>query len=307
MKKENEFLSKILQKTSDTSKTAIEEMQKGVAKMSEKIKEDSYSRKLKKYNPLFPEQFFDKSNFNIPNVIIIVDDAIRRGIDVCEGAIGWLQTQNNTEILYLYDEFINDSGIQFIPAPVCDAVYYVDCYNKNNFINVDHIFNKSHEERIAELKHIAYSLGAKSCSIQIVEKSVEHKSRKLNSKTCTPLPNAASASEEVEQSISSDNSEVRNGKVLAKFKGNKNPTVPVLKWFQHDNNIKQLIEIRCSKPNSIKTEKLEFFVSSFATMSQKTAAALTSAVPALKVSSSINLESQLKKELSTKLIFELMF
>lgn len=48
-------------------------------------------------------------------MIKIVDDAERRGIDVCEGAIGWLGKVANTEIMYLYDEAVEDSGLTFVP------------------------------------------------------------------------------------------------------------------------------------------------------------------------------------------------
>lgn len=307
MKKENEFISKIIQKTTNTGRNALEEVQKNVSKISEKIKEDKVSRQLKKYNPIFSEQFFDKSVFNIPNVIEIVDDAVRRGINVCEGAIGWLEKRKDIEVLCLYDEFIKDCGIQFIPAPICDNIYYVDCYNRNTFISLDYIFNKSHEERIAELKHIAFSLGAKSCSIQIIEKSIEHTSGKRTSVSGETFSNGVSATEELDQSYSSNNSSIRNGKVVVKFKGNKKPVVPELKWFQHDQNIKRLIEMRCANPSSIKNEKLEISGASSSTMSQKTVAALSGTLPTTKISSAFNLEAQLKKELSTKLVFELVF
>jgi hypothetical protein len=74
--------------------------------MSEKAKQDSYLRKMKKYNPLFPD-VYTGSDFIVPNMIVIVDEAVRRGIDVCEGAIGWLDTENGIETLYLYDDALN--------------------------------------------------------------------------------------------------------------------------------------------------------------------------------------------------------
>lgn len=62
-------------------------VQNSVKDIMNKTKSDNYLRRLKKYNPLFLEQY-QNEGFNIPNMIMIVDDAIRRDIDVCEGAIG---------------------------------------------------------------------------------------------------------------------------------------------------------------------------------------------------------------------------
>lgn len=49
----------------------------------------------------------------------------------------------------------------FIPAATCDAVYYVDSFDRRRFIRLDYIFDHAHKERMAELKHIASSLGAR--------------------------------------------------------------------------------------------------------------------------------------------------
>lgn len=169
--KSSQAISNVIHKTTDISKKAIASVQNGAKAISEKSKNESYLRKLKKYNPLFLDTYSSES-FNLPNMIMIVDDAVRRGIDVCEGSIGWISKEAGMEVMYLYDEAVELSGIQFIPTVTCDAVYYVDSFDRNKFIRTDCIFSKAHEERLAELKHIAYSLGAKSCSIEISESSV---------------------------------------------------------------------------------------------------------------------------------------
>ena len=54
---------------------------------------------MKQYNPLFPEEYFSDTFF-VPNIIRIVDDAVRRDIDVCQGAIGWRENKKGTEKNY---------------------------------------------------------------------------------------------------------------------------------------------------------------------------------------------------------------
>ena len=169
-KKGAEAFSGLVRSTRDFGKKAADSAKNGVSAMVERSKSESYARRLKKYNPIFPEQYLSEG-FNLPNMIMIVDDAVRRDIDVCEGAIGWLGKDSGMEVLYLYDEAVDFSGIQFVPMVTCDAVYYVDSFDRNRFIRTDCIFSKAHEERLAELKNIAYLLGARRCVIEIEESS----------------------------------------------------------------------------------------------------------------------------------------
>lgn len=308
-KKGAEAVSGFLQKTSDFSKKTISDVQAGANDLSEKIKQDSYQRRLKKYNPLFPDIYRGES-FNLPNMIMIRDDAERKGIDVCEGAIGWLGNESGMEVLYLYDEVVPTSGITFVPSADCDAVYYIDSFDRNRFIRIDRIFSKAHEERLAELKHVAYSLGAKSCTIEISESSVEvNVSKKKAAFGAGGVLHSvkASSSESAEQNISAKNSAQRSGKIYVEFEGHTNPQRPTLKWFANDDNIKNLIEFRCKGENSVKTETLELSGSSSATMSQKTACSIDNAVGAMKLKGSSTMEAQAIRENHSTLYFSIEF
>ena len=308
-KKGAEAVSGFLQKTSDKSKQAIADVQAGAAALSEKTKQDNYLRRLKKYNPLFPEVFYSEE-FNIPNMIMIRDDAERRGIDVCEGAIGWLGTVGGMEVLYLYDEAVSKSGITFIPVASCDAVYYVDNHNRKRFIRTDCIFSKAHEERIAELKYVAHSLGAKNCTIEITESNLEMAvSKKKASVSGGAIIHGmkATSTESAEQNASQKSSAQRSSKVYIEFEGSANPIKPELKWFANEENILRLIDMRCNGNNSIKNEVFEFSGSSSATMSQKTAYAIDNAIGAMKVKGSTSMESQLIKENQSTLKYHIEF
>ena len=297
-KSKSEFFSNVWNKASDVGKKAAEGIQKGVKDLSEEAKKNAYEKKLKKYNPLFPDEF--KSDyFKLPNIIEIVDDAIRRDIDICEGAIGWTDTVNDVEVLHLYDEYVKESNINLVPFPKCDAVYCIDNFDKNRFVNSDSIFERITNEKLAELENIAYNLGAKSCSIEIVEASIHSKTAgsKANIKTLYGDANSNSGSFSGTQSRQS-------GKNVSYFDGHNEPQKPTLKWFAHDDNIKGLIEMRCSGNNSIKSKVLELNCSSSATMSQKVACAIDKI---LKVKASISMESKAIKEHSSKLIFEIEF
>ena len=180
----NDKLKDVFNNAWGFSKKVADNVQKEANVLYEKAKENSYERRMKKYNPVFPKQYKSK-DFVVPNMIVISDDIERREIDVCEGAIGWIENSNGMEVLYLYEEAVKMRNIDFIPYPACGTSYYVDNFNKGRYIKIDSIFAKAHEERLAELERIAYELGAKSYSIEIVEENIEDNnySRNIQSKS----------------------------------------------------------------------------------------------------------------------------
>lgn len=308
-KKEKEAVSKFFQKTTDLGKKTVSDVQAGAMALAEKSKQDSYMRRLRKYNPLFPDVFYS-AEFNIPNMIVLRDDAERRDIDVCEGAIGWLNNESGMEVLYLYDEEVPSCGLAFVPSAECDAVYYVDSFDRKRFIRTDCIFKKAHEEKLAELKHIAHSLGAKSCAIEISESDIEvNVSKKKASVGGGGLFHGTkvSTAETAEQNATAKISNRRSGKITSTFEGSNTPKMPTLKWFAHDEIILKLIDSRLNSDNSIKTETLELDGASSATMSQKTAYAIDNAVGAMKLKGNSSMESQAVRENHSTFLFSIEF
>lgn len=298
-KKSAEVLSGFMHSAVDLGKKAVAEAKSGVDAMVEKSKSDSYARRLKKLNPLFPEQY-QSDSFHLPNVIMIVDDAVRRGIDVCEGAIGWLSNEGNVEVLHLYDEAVAFSGIQFLPTATCDTVYYVDAFDRNRFIRADCVFSRAHEERIAELQHIAHSIGAKRCYIEVTEATSDMQSQRKSAKLSSGKLGASA-----EQEFTSHNTAQQSGRIEAVFKGFRRPQRPTLKWFAHDNNINNLIDMCCNGKRTVKDQTLELAGSSSATMSQKIAAAIDGLSGGAK--GSISVSSQAAKEQRSTLRFHVEF
>lgn len=200
----------------------------------------------------------------------------------------------------LYDEAIDFSELKFIPAPICDAIYYVDSFDRSKFIRTDCIFSKAHEEKIAELKHIAHCLGAKKCSIEMFESSSDTKVKQQSS---TVKESKKDIGKSFDVNSRQSGSRSRNGKVEIEFEGNSHCVQPQLKRFSHDDTINRLIEMRMGNSNSIKTETLELSGASSATMSQKTAYAIDCAVGGGNVS----LSSQAENEYQSKLVYHIEF
>lgn len=319
--KSTETINNFLQRTSKAGKQAVSAVQESASVLFETAKQENYARRLKKYNPLFPE-VYQSASFNIPNMVIIVDDAVRRGIDVCEGSIGWLDKKGGMEVMYLYDEAVKMSKLNFVPVAECDAIYFVDCFDRNKFVRIDCIFSKAHEERLAELKYIAHSLGAKKCTIEISESnsetSMSQKNAGLKSGKKVDMGSKQSASAQTDENgnirreISANKKAHRSGKVNIQFEGNSIPKKPKLKWFAHDENVKRLIEMRCKGDNFVKSETLEISGTSYATMSKATACSIDNALSVMKTvekknASSVTMEMQVTKENKSTLIFEVEF
>ncbi len=304
-KKGVKLASSMVVHTANGSKALAANIAQGAKELSDKTKIDNYNKRMKKYNPLFLEEYMS-DDFFVPNLICIVDDAVRRDIDVCKGAIGWRENKRGTEVLFLYDEFVKDCGLTFVPSVNCDEVYYVDSHDRNRYIKLDCIFKQAHEEKIAELEHIAYSLGAKSCWIEIVESKVNHDNKKKSvsakSKTAT-----VKTDENASIEVSSDRYEKHAGRSEAVFTGNDNVIQPALKWFAHDGNIRNLIEYRSNGNNQIKSKTLVLNGSASVTMSKTAAYTIDAAVSAIGIGQNYALEDKSVKESEEKIKYHLEF
>ena len=304
-KKTSEFLAGIKQKATDIGKKTVDGVQKGAKAISEQTKKSLYEQKMKKYNPLFPEQYQSK-DFHVPNMIKIVDDAERRGIDVCEGAIGWLGKENNVEVLYLYDEWLDESGLSFAPAAICNEIYVVDRFDHKKFVRIDSVFEISHSERIAELEHIAYSLGAKSCTIEITESSASYNQTR-SQKSLVGNAKVVSEKSSVERESLYIQANRRSGHKTTMFSGHDNPKMPQLKWYAQDDNIKRLIEMKCADCSSVQATSLLLEGSSSATMSQTAAKEFDGAIKNMGYKTAVSFERKAQNEYSSKLSYEINF
>ena len=93
-------------------------------------------------------------------------------------------------------------------------------------------------------------------------------------------------------------------KITAVFEGSVAPQRPSLKWFANDENIKNLIEIRCADPGRLKYEELTLSGSTSATMTNKAAAA----IDGLKgIKGGVSMQSQAMVEHSSELLFIVEF
>lgn len=289
-------------KAAGKSAEAVKNVAAGFAS---KVKDENVKAKKRKLNPLFPNEYHS-SEFHIPNLIVIVDDAVRRDEELCEGAIGWRNTVKDVEVLYLYDEFVPDSRLSFVPAAVCDSVYYVSPHNRACFFRVDCLFDKTQQEKLAELANIAYCLGAKRYSVQMFEEKSQKASTHFGAKAKLGIGKARIDSSEERQTNSASGS-VSKSLANVEFEEAREPVEPKLCWFKNDRYICELIRQRCSGKGAMKSIDIELSGSEYATMSASTSVKVDAAVSKIGLNSNARIEANSAEERSHKMIYHIEF
>lgn len=265
--------------------------------------------RLRHYSPIFRDDYFDPE-FDLPEIVVIVDGDQRKGIDVCEGAIGWLSKHKGTEVLHMYQEFVDESGLSFHPKPQHDAVYHVDTFDPVRFINLNDIFSTAHSDRITELRNIAYSLGAKSCKLESYESRKETTARKVK-QAVRADKRVARASAGLETSTAEQNTQFEDINLVFEqlFSGSDKPQVPELKWFASDREVQSLIDMRCAEDgaNEIGIYRTQLEQSSSSTMDIQRANKIDGVLKDLKISLKTTMESKCKAEARKRLCLTIEF
>ncbi|MBR3878819.1 MAG: hypothetical protein IKJ24_01725 [Clostridia bacterium] len=261
----------------------------GAKSFAEQTKQNIHDQQAKKYTPVTAKEYKSKG-FDMPKVIEIVDDDANREFVEDKDAIGWIEEHKDVEILHMYVSFVKKSGITFVPVLLEDNVYCADTFDSKKYINANQILGRELEAKLAELRNIAYCLGAKNCSIEIVETEA---SKDKASVKAGKLGSAES---------SAKNSNMQSVKTVTEFEGHDDPKMPELKWFAHDDNINGLIKMRLNR--AIKNDSLNLSGATSSAMSKKIACAIDSIV---KIKGNLSIEKETVREHSKILVFEIEF
>ena len=287
--KAKEMFSNAFKKVGDIGKKTVE----SAKSLAEQTQKNIHDQQAKKYIPVTKEEF-NTEDFQIPSIITINDDSANREFIESEDAIGWIEQHKDVPVLHMYDSFVKNCGLTFVPFSQKNDVYCVDKFKSDTYITAREIFGKATKEKLTELSNIAFVLGAKSCSVEILEAEADMDSTnlKMGIKGIGTLGGGSKNAVAKKQS----------GKTTTGFEGHDNPQTPDLKWFAHDDNIKWLIEMRCKR--AIKSHVLELNGSSSITMDKSIACAMDDVLGS-KVN--LSMEKESLKEYNDILIFEVEF
>ena len=317
-----EGIGTIAEKAADVAKETAKNVGEGVNDFAEKASdaaaEAAKNIKLAYYSPIFPEEYVSP-DYDRPKMIVIEDEDDRKGVDVCEGAIGWFSKAAGLEVLHLYEEAVGFSGINFYPQQNCKTAFYRDILNPNRYINLECYYDTVAKDRITELKKIAYKLGAKSCKLESYEElktSYNMKAGKaIEGKAAIPFGEGnpslvpATAKADVHGGFGYASERKRSIVFEQTFEGNASPVYPELEWFRNDREIEFLIETRCGDEGSNKTKiyRVTLDQMSMRTLSVDLAAQLDAACGKLGIGKKLFLEGKATRESNTRFSYVIEF
>ena len=263
----------------------------------------------KYYSPVMYDEYMAE-DYDLPNLIVIVDEDRRKNVDICEGAIGWLKIVSKAEVLYMYDEFVDDSGLLFYPQPSMDSLYMVDRFDKKRFINVSSYLAVAQSEKMTELKQIAHKLGAKYCKLVSYEGSKQTVTTQTKIKGNASLKGKKAPKGSLDSEINSSKSEEHSTQVMfeQKFDSTGEATMPELKFYAHDAEIKALIDSRLNPETSNTTEyRMGIDCRSSTSMSFSMAHKVDAVLKKMGLGASLNVSKEVKTESQNTLEFYVEF
>ena len=285
------------------AKAVVDVAQKGIEDLNEFI-----------YKPVFPDEY-NSPDYKIPKMIVIKDEASRKGIDVCKGAIGWADKIGELEALCMYDDWAKTCGLSFMPTLTLDTAYYVHPFDSSKYVRVEDYITTMKKDMDAELADVAYCLGAKSYKIEHTEKksrSFHVKGHSKNSGSAPLLvdgdPVQASLDGKGKVSFGYAHESECHEFLQQTFAGEAKASVPELRWYKDDSSVNQLIKTRCSEGMSVsKTYRCEITNTYSACVGMGLAKKLDGALAAIKIGQKDKLQSELKKDSKMEYVYEVNF
>lgn len=298
----------VLDKARGAGSKAAEMVTSGARIVADGAQQVHHDLRMAYYSPVFPDEF-NASTFDLPKMIVIEDEDHRKGIEILEGAIGWLSKKEGMEILHLYEEFIPDSHLNFVPFPSCDTVYYSDPFEDDRFIDLSIYYDIIKQDKLTELREVAYCLGAKECYLESYEldKSITRKrgSVSVKAKATPPAFKRIDASGGADASISSEKE--RSIVFKQAFEGSDEPRRPDLRWYKHDRGVCSLVEMCCSGERKTKSFTVDIDSTVSSTMSLTRACKLDVALKGLGAVCNFKLEDEARNESRRHLVYNLVF
>ena len=296
--KAKEAFANIWQKTSSAGKNVGKKAADGAKSIAEQTKKNIYDAQAKKYT-IVTEKEFASEEFVMPIVVKIVNDSANRNFVTTDDAVGWIEKHDAVNVLHMYFNYASKCHIDFFPHIQIESVYCKYRFDESIFIDTNDIFKKTTDEKVAELENIAFCLGAKKCSVEIVESDSSSKGTSVGFKV-----GSSEVSLITDGGISKKKSNVIRGKTISHWDGNDMPKQPRLAWFEQNENIKNLIDMRFSDVNAIKSKTYELSGSSSFTMNKSIAGVIDTVLGIKGTASMLN---KVNEEHNSVLIYEIEF
>ena len=272
-------------------------------RVNQELSESRSKRNLEKYRPIFPEDL-EKGSVVLPSIINVVDSDKRMKIKECEGAVGYNETINGTDLVGVYLNDIDKYNISFNDEGTT-SIYYVHPFDEHRYIEISEYFSFLKEARISELKYIAQSLGAKHFKVSIMEEKMTEQIKKVKGGAKLGL-GKDKGTVDAEKDNSEKNYEFVGVASESWYTG-KPPVEPKLEFWANSEAIRTLVKQRMAEDSRLLSEtyKLDYNISTG--IKEKEAAKIDGVLKALKFNGAGSISEEVKKESHKKFEYTIEF
>jgi len=264
----------------------------------------SRETKRRQLQPLFVEDL-ESPNFSMTKLICVTEmDKKRADSEICQGSIGFTSKLKDMRVINIYKDKINDFGISFY-KDVDLGLYYCDPSDRDFYISIEDYFEYVKIARLNELQKIAQSLGAKHFRATYREEKSTETGMAVKAKASGKVLKKTSGGE-VEHNHAEKESSSFKYYAENTFPGHA-PEYPKLCYLKHDPCIINLIELRMDPSSPMGHQAITIQLSNSSGIKEKDAVKIDAAMKVMKISSTVSMVTEAKKEANQYFEYEIDF
>lgn len=274
-------------------------VKKGTQALRETADEKARQLELKTLQPIFSSTL-DDAEFTMPKFIRITErDKRRAESEVCQGSIGYNSDHKDLRLVNIFRDSIDTFNLSFYPDSDSEF-YYVDPSDRDRYIALDEYFKYLKVARVGELQKIAQDLGAKYFRIVYHESDTSFIEKKGTAHIKSPV--------KVDADTHTTERQKSEGLIAAEMEcPGHAPVRPVLKYLYRDPAIQSLIALRMDESSPLTRQKLTIEFSNSCGIKESDALKIDGVLKGMKLSSSVTVASEAKKETCRRFEYEIEF
>lgn len=296
-------VQKIGQKAHDVAEQAVEKAKEGGKFVGRELEVAKLEFDKKRIRPVFS---FDHviNDENMPTLIRIFSDDKLQEHPVLNGAKGHQKRVRQIDILNIFVEHVEDTGIEYYPC-IMETVYCKNPYKSNMYISLDEYFDYLKKAKVDELETIAHKLGAKHVKIEFKKQRERIVALSGNAEVGIKKLGAAQAKHDQRKE------EFASMEVAAEvdFDGNEEPLRPELVYFKNESDIIALVNMRIDPDsrNKIKSKTYRLALNKTEEMQENTAIQIDAALKKLECTGDATFQSRVRSAQRTVLEYSIVF
>ena len=303
-----EKAERIADKQKDNINLAANRVRAGAEQMADGAKDAKQKLDVARLKPVFLDQI-KTGEYQMPNLIHIVESDKRQENPVCIGSIGFEKKYKDMRMLTIYESDIDSLGLRFSSVSN-NSFYYIYPFDNTMYIDLDEYFDYLKKQRVAELEQVAHALGAKHFRITLKEEKtfLVKQSQKGNVKAKGKLP-LIQGNVDLNNEHSLTEKQYANLSVAAEsfFDGSSEPVRPELKYYRHEQDIQNLIDMRLNGVNAIQSKTYTLKYNSSAAIKEQEAAKIDYALKSLGCTGNASVTGEVQRENRTVLEYLIEF